>query len=85
MESEQEVLERTIRLLSSHPRQKFKHPAFMTGKATGLKERRQGHLQGHYLHTKFHPNLAIGSKVIRGGGGQRQIIKVTFHVLMKVV
>jgi hypothetical protein len=33
---------------------------------TGLKVWRRGHLQWHNVPTKFHKNLEIGSKVIRG-------------------
>jgi hypothetical protein len=31
--------------------------------ATGLSSMESGHRQCHHLHTKFHPNPPIGSKV----------------------
>jgi hypothetical protein len=34
----------------------------------GLKLSHQGSLQWSELHTKFHKNLPVGSKVIRGTG-----------------
>jgi hypothetical protein len=34
--------------------------------ATGLPSTESRSLQCHYLHTKFHPNPPIGSKIIKG-------------------
>jgi hypothetical protein len=39
---------------------------FGMAEATRLKMWRRGHLQWHHLFTKFHENLRIYSKVIRG-------------------
>jgi hypothetical protein len=40
----------------------------------GLKITALGHLEWHYLRTKFHENLPSGSKVIGGGGGYKQMV-----------
>jgi hypothetical protein len=42
---------------------------------TGLKVRRQGHLQWHDHTTAFHKNLPIGSKVISGTQTDRVVIE----------